>query len=314
VDVFRSDVLSQLRGCHGFLWRHRHVPRDRAVSVRLLPALEHQLGLPVYPDQSTCWHYDDKIAQAYLLEAAGIPIPRTWVFWTLEEALAFCARADYPLVLKLHAGASSHNVTRVDDRASAERWAGRMFGAGARGVGPDFGEAPLAPAERVRTAARILRRGRMPDVAQDRPLHHGYLLLQEFLPDNAYETRVMVIGERAFGRLRRNGDGDWRASGYGRTDPDPKGVDPAAVRLAFAVARRLGTQSLAVDMLRRGEDFVVSEISYCYSSWKVHICPGHWTLEGGPDEGGLRWHEGPMWGEAAQLEDFLARLETRYGG
>ena len=35
---------------------------------RLLPVIEKELGLVVYPDQNTCWHYDDKIAQYYLLK------------------------------------------------------------------------------------------------------------------------------------------------------------------------------------------------------------------------------------------------------
>jgi hypothetical protein len=51
------------------------------IARRLLPVIERELKLVVYRNQNTCWHYDDKIAQAYLLEAAGIPVPKTWVWF-----------------------------------------------------------------------------------------------------------------------------------------------------------------------------------------------------------------------------------------
>ena len=67
-------------------------------------------------------------------------------------------------------------------------------------------------------------------------------------------------------------------------------------------------QSVAIDGLWRGEECVVGEISYCYASWAVHACPGHWTLDGDPQTGLVRWQEGPMWPEDAQLEVFLAQF------
>jgi len=48
--------------------------------------------------------------------------------------------------------------------------------------------------------------------------------------------RSGVIGNRAFGFRRFNRQGDFRASGSGHLDWDPKQVDPAFVRLAFAIA------------------------------------------------------------------------------
>ena len=69
---------------------------------------------------------------------------------------------------------------------------------------------------------------------------------------------------------------------------------------------------LAVDMLHHRNRPVVHEISYCFSSWKVRICPRHWALKGAPEDGALDWCEGPQWGEQAQLADFLARLEAHH--
>jgi hypothetical protein len=137
------------------------------------------------------------------------------------------------------------------------------------------------------------------------------VLFQEFLPGNAFDTRVTVIGRRAFGFRRLNREGDFRASGSGRLDYDRDGVDLDAVRLAYATAAALEAQSVAIDGLMRGEDWVVGEVSYTYVSELIHDCPGHWELDGSPETGDLLWVAGSMWPEEAQIEDFLARLSAR---
>jgi glutathione synthase/RimK-type ligase-like ATP-grasp enzyme len=310
VDVFRFDVLDQLRGCDALMWRHIHMPSHRAVARRLLPVVEKELGLAVYPDQNTCWHYDDKIAQFYLLQAAGIPTPRTWVFWDLERAAEFCATAPYPLVFKLWAGAGSTNIALVENAAEARRHLLRLFGGGLRSF--EKTRAGIAHwRQRLGQAARLFLSGDLPNPGWLWELHKDYALIQEFLPGNAFDTRVTVIGRRAFAFRRFNRPNDFRASGSGLIDWNPKEIDEQAVRLAFRVAERLRTQSIAIDCLRKDGQPVVGEISYTYASWAVRECPGHWERQGDSDTGPLVWREGPMWPEEAQMTDFLARLEAR---
>lgn len=299
VDVYRADILHQLRGCHGFMWRHAHIPHMRQVAKRLLPVIENVLGLTVYPDQLTCWHYDDKIAQAYLFEATGIPAPATWPWFEREAALEWAETAAYPLVLKLWAGAGSTNVRLIRDRAEASHWIERLFGAGVASL------EPRTPAFGKRLAL-CKRAFLMGELESPWELHKGYALFQEFLAGNLFDTRITVIGDRAFGFRRFNRENDFRASGSGKIDHDPKGISPEFVRLAFEVADRLQTQSCAIDGLWRGKTPVVGEISYTYASWAVHDCPGHW-------DSALNWHSGQMWPEEAQVSDFLARLKAKYG-
>ncbi|PLX78343.1 MAG: hypothetical protein C0616_14725, partial [Desulfuromonas sp.] len=135
--------------------------------------------------------------------------------------------------------------------------------------------------------------------------HKGYALFQEFLEGNPYDTRVTVIGERAFGFRRFNRPNDFRASGSGKIDYTPDEIAPEFIRLAFDTARRLRSQSCAIDGLWRGSQPVVGEVTYTYTSWAVHECPGYW------DEN-LDWHAGNLWPEEAQAQDFIARLENRY--
>lgn len=315
VDVFRPDILDQVRGCHGFMWRFAHFPNLRQVARRLLPVIEREMGIPVYPDQNTCWHYDDKIAQSYLLQTAGIPIPRTWVWYDVRQAKEWAREARYPLVLKLSGGASSKNVRLLRSFGEAELWIDRLFGSGVTGLNGGAAKEPWSWERRIFNAAKVLLRGNPPEKPDERSweLHKNYVLFQEFLPGNEFDTRVAVVGNRAFAQRRFNRPNDFRASGSGKFDTDPSKIDLKAVRLAYRVAQRLKTQSIAIDCLRRGEERVVGEISYSYVSWIGLTCPGHWELSGDAMAGELVWREGRMWREEAQVADFLDRVKTSSG-
>ena len=261
--------------------------------------LEHELGFAVYPDRPTSWHYDDKIAQAFPFEALGVPSP-TWVWVDRSAALSWGASTSYPKVLKLPERLPR---TFASSGMRSRHGAGSSVSSG-RAISLD--EAQFSRRARLATAC-VFARGR----PTYRVPHHGYALFQGFLTGNPWDTRVTVIGHRAFGYRRYNRPGDFRASGSGRLDCD--GVNERFVKLAFKTARLLGAKSCAIDGLWDGERPVTSEISYTYVSRYVGDCPGHWALDGDPDEGPLRWIPGPMSPEEAQVEDFLVRLGQRAG-
>jgi hypothetical protein len=293
------------------MWRWAHTPADKQVAPALLRVIEHELGIPVYPDTRTAWHFDDKLAQLPLLQALGAPMPRTWVFFDRAAALAWSATAPYPVVFKLAVGASSSNVVRVDTARQARHLIERAWG---RGIFPGSlhpGPGPIAARRRARAlAGRAWRalgyvaRGEYPPLPSPgwRP-ERGYAYFQEFVPGNAFDTRIAVVGERAFGYRRLNRPHDFRASGSGAFDPDPGAIDRRCVEIAFAVSRAGGFQSMAYDFLALDGQPVVLELSYGFVDWMVHACPGHWTPGG-------RWVDGPMWPEDAQVDDFLDRLHA----
>jgi hypothetical protein len=305
VDAYSPAFFAQLEGCHAFMWWFPQMPGRGNWAKRLMLALDHALDIPLFPNRQSVWHFDDKIAQTYLLQAAGIPSPRTWVFWHKKDALSFCRTAQYPLVIKLAAGVMSRNVNLLHNVSEAEYWINRLFGAGLFSM-----EHPLNLArKRIRDSFRLLAKGLPPRPARRADLQTNYLLVQEFLPGNDFDTRVVVIGNRAFGFRRWNRPGDFRASGSGRLDRDPEQVEPDALRLAFRAARTLRTQSLSVDVLRRDGEPLLSEISYYYERFGAAGCPGHWELRGSDK---LEWVEGQMAPEDAIIEDFLQLVGSRY--
>ena len=298
VDVYGAEILQQLVGCHGFMWRHGHAPHMRQIARRLLPVIENELNLEVYPNQRTCWHYDDKIAQSYLLPAVGVPIPHTWIWYDKSKAIDFAYKANYPLVLKLFSGAGSTNVKLVSSFTESCKWIEQRFSVGVTSLDDE----QFSYSCRIKNAISTIRYG---GILINKELHKNYVLFQEFIPDNSYDTRVTVIGNRAFAYRRFNRPNDFRASGSGNFDVDPAKIDLHTVKLAFDVTKRLNVSSIAIDMLKSNRSPLVGEISYTYVSWMVHACPGHWDKD-------LTWHEGQIWPEEAQVEDFIARLKARF--
>ena len=311
VDAFAPDFFDQIAGCDGFMWWFPPTLYPRELGRRIMLALSQASNVLPFPDWKECWHFDDKIAQSYLLEAAGIRIPKTWVFWAADPAEAFCRTAPYPLVIKLSAGVYSNNVALVRNEAEARFHIGRLFH-------PDGVQKLAKPPASLREAVRLrlrdglrglkrLRRSR----SNGMDVHRDQLLVQEFLPGNAYDTRVTIIGKRAFGVRRFNRPNDFRASGSHHIDRDPALVAEDALRLAFRAARRLDVHSLAVDVLRRDGKPVLNEVSYFFPGYSVNLNSGRWELDGEPEDGHLRWVDGPISAEDATLDDFLERLQQR---
>jgi len=306
VDVRRADILEQIKDCDGFMWRHGHLPQHRQIARRLLPVIEKEMGIEVYPDQNTCWHYDDKLKQYYLLKAKGIAIPRTWIWFDYEQVLEWLKTAKFPMVIKLWSGAASQNVRLVEDENEAKIWVKRLFKEGLSSITDPYILRHNSFYWRLRYCAKMMLKKRL----ADRPweLHKNYVLFQEFIADNSYDTRVVIIGNRAFAKRRYNRHNDFRASGSGNLDNDPMKIDPEAIQLAFRVSKLLKSQSLALDILRQDGEHLVAEISYTYPSWSQYECPGHWLLEGKD----IIWKTGHMWPEEAQIKDFLVRLKEKH--
>jgi hypothetical protein len=304
VDAYSPDFFDQLDGCHAFMWWFPQMPGRGNWAKKLMLALDQALDIPLFPNRQSVWHFDDKIAQSYLLRAAGIPTPQTWVFWRYKDAIDFCRAARYPLVIKLASGIMARNVRMLRNFSEARYWINRLFGPGVFSL-----EHPVNTArKRARDYLRMLGKGLLLRPGRRADLHTNYLLIQEFLPGNDFDTRVVVIGNRVYGFRRWNRPDDFRASGSGRLDRNPEEVAPDALRLAFRAAHALQTESLSVDVLRRDGEPLISEISYYYERYGSAGCPGHWEVRG---SGEMEWVEGPLPPEDAIMEDFLQLVGRR---
>src|SRR5688572_23617189 len=58
VDAWRPDIFQQLEGCDGFMWRFGFRAPERLVARRVLFAVEHAMGIPVFPSWKSAWHFE----------------------------------------------------------------------------------------------------------------------------------------------------------------------------------------------------------------------------------------------------------------
>lgn len=314
VDVWSPDLMRQLRDVHGFMWRWAHLQGHFQIARRVLPVLEREWNIPVFPSQQTCWHYDDKVSQEFLFEAHDIPRPTTWIWFERDRALRWArAEASYPMVLKLSTGASSINVILVHHADEAIWWIHRVFNQGLFSLEQGNGSDDQLQKRIDEFFVSMRDTGFAPDPGPYfYEYHKGYVLFQKFLPGNAFDTRANIIGNRCFVFRRHNRPNDFRASGSGLLDFDQRAIDQRFIRLAFETAYKLGTQSVAIDGMYDGDRVVVGEISYTYVAWPLHACGGYWELDGTPKEGNLRFVEEPMWPGTAQAVDFLKLMDQHW--
>jgi [lysine-biosynthesis-protein LysW]---L-2-aminoadipate ligase len=90
---------------------------------------------------------------------------------------------------------------------------------------------------------------------------HG-ALVQQLVPSQGHDLRLIVAGERVVGCVRRMAaPGEWRtnvALGARRFEAQ---APPAAIRIALAAARAVGTTLVGVDMLPTPDGFTILEVN-----------------------------------------------------
>ena len=312
LDISKPDFCELLAGVDVFIYKWGHDHHNTQIANTILPIIEASQNLRCFPDMSTCWHYDDKIRQYYLLSDHGFPAVDSWVFWSRASALEWLAgHNDFPLVFKLRSGAGSLSVRLVRSRRSAESITKRMFGRGVlqTGVGLRHLTSTLNhdPVKIFRYYAINFRdRYLLPEQRQFWLRHKNYVYFQKFLPGNDWDTRVTTAGNRAHAFRRFTRPGDFRASGSNRWDIDPSQIDMRMVEIALTISRTLKFQAMAYDFIydERREPKIM-EMSYLYGgAGYPDFMNGYW------DEN-LAWREGRYWPQYFELCDLLGMHDLK---
>lgn len=309
VNGYSPYLLEQLEGCDAFLWHiNQDNTRDLLYSRSILTSVE-EMGIRVYPNHTTSWHFDDKVAQKYLLESIGAPLAETWVFFDKEEAHNFLESAEYPLVFKLRRGAGSLNVRLIRTKKEGHRLVHKMFGTGVR-VAPPLERASRALARIRRQVPHKdplwIRTKRAGSLFLDQTLYpqreRRYILFQRFISGNDYDIRVTIIGKKAFVYKRGVRNGDFRASGSGRLNHLTKNDIPYdMVKIAIKISQRFGFQSMAYDFVRdkSTDQPLLLEMSFGFVPDYVYDCHGYISDD-------LSWISGHFRPEDLIVEDMIA--------
>ena len=291
----QGKFWENLKDVTHFIFRWGQYDDEKNLSGSIMPVLFNNNGIKCFPDYNTSWHYDNKIAQNYLLYSNGFPQIETTVFWAKEKAFKYFENAKFPLVLKLSGGAGSSNVKLLQNKKQALKIANIIFSKGFSNTGFQQILSPYNYSYFKKMITSYIIGNK--DYWQ---INKNYILTQKYLPNNDYDTRVVTIGNRAIGFIRYNRPSDFRASGSGLFNLDPELVNKKCLKIAFNVSKKLKFQTMAYDFLfDEHNEPQICEISYTFSCGKPYTdCPGYW-------DDNLNWHEGKNWLEYYQLIDFL---------
>ena len=241
VNCYDNDIVNQLDDCDALMWHHHHADyKDVLFAKQLLFSLQ-QAGKIVFPDFHTAWHFDDKVGQKYLLESIGAPLVPSFVFYSKQDALNWAESTTFPKVFKLRGGAGSANVKLVKSKQEARRLIVKAFGKGF----PQFDRFGYLKERisRYRTGkdnlAGIFKGvGRLfipTNFSKMVSREKGYIYFQDFIPNNKFDVRLIVIGDKAYGMKRIVRNGDFRASGSEEFVHDE--IDSKILKIAFQVAK-----------------------------------------------------------------------------
>lgn len=309
VNAFTTNIIEHLKDCNALMWHHTHGNlKDVLTAKRILFALEHT-GKKVYPDFKSNWFFDDKVAQKYLFEAIGAPLVPSYVFYDKSEALDWARNTTFPKVFKLKAGAGARNVRLIKERSLAIEIINKAFSKGisqhnVRNAIRD----DLIRLKKTKNVINLFKAGARPFMKSEHNhflnRERGYVYFQDFVPDNAYDTRVVVIGNKAIAERRFVRKNDFRASGSGEFTYD--NINLKAVQIAFDVARALKLQSVAYDFVEdEGGSPLIVEMSYGFGVKGISGAPGYWDVD-------LNWYNEPVRPQEWILEDFLKELKSDY--
>lgn len=213
----RNDWLEQVEesNCKTFLvWPDVSDDATKTMQDERLRILQEELKKTIYPSLQAIWLYENKRVQHYWLKSHGFRVPKTWVFYRLDEALYFLKQADFPLVFKSNLGASASGVYIIKDRKEA-----------------------------IKKATLFLQKGYRVKGEKSIPRQVGSLYIQEYL-SNVKEWRMVRIGDSYFGH-GKDMEGQFH-SGSGKANwdiPSKKAFD-----LLYEVTEKGGFTSMDVDI------------------------------------------------------------------
>lgn len=310
IDLFQVNAIDILKQYNVLLWHFSGYIYEDMLEARSILNSAKLMGLKVFPDYFESWHFDDKVAETYALQAVGAPIPVSSIFYdinTFENWLKNSAQL--PIVGKLRTGSGSHNVKLFSNKGALKVYAKKMLDKGFNPVPSLIFKASsnikssgtiktfISRAKRIPEFLRTLKSSKM------FPNEKGYVFLQEFIPNDGYDLKIVVVSEKLSFIGRNIRKGEFRASGGGDLFFDRKYVTKDIIDSAFATSDALKFKCMGYDYVVNnitGEPKIV-EISYGFSHAALLLAGGYFDRKG-------MWHDEPLNAPQEILKNLLDSL------
>lgn len=310
IDLLRCNVVRELKRFDILLWHFNQYNHAEMLEARSILFAAKKMGLKVFPDFDDSWHFDDKVAEMYILEALNAPIPASFVYYDKESVIKSIDSGliKLPIVAKLRTGSGSHNVKLIKSERDLARYASKMFSGG-------YNPAPsllYKATSNVRSSHNkqqfMSKLKRVPEFlrtlasAKHFPHEKDYVYLQQFIPNDGYDMKVVVVGDKCAFIVRPIRSHDFRASGGGEVFFDKKYFNKQIIESAFKISDALGTQCMGYDYVVNKEtgEGVIVEMSYGFSHQAVMSSGGYYDRN-------LEWHEEPLNAPKELLNNLLKK-------
>lgn len=179
-------------------------------------------GIPTLNTSQAVSICDDKARASLVLEAAGIPSPRTFVTYSVESALDACEQLGYPAVLKPVTGSWGRLIAKVN--------------------GPDQARAIIS------------------QKSEHGSFHHEIYYVQEFIEKPGRDIRAYVIGGRVIAASYRTSE-HWITNAARGAVSLPCPITPEIEGLALRACEVVGARLAGVDLIETSEGLKVIEIN-----------------------------------------------------
>lgn len=246
--------------------------------------LETFLGKVCYPSMRETLVYEDKILENSIAKIYGFPFIETYVSYDKKDALRLIEEIEYPFVSKVSPSSGSVGVQLIRSKAQARRIVHQAFS----------------------------NNGRITHVVYNR--QKNFVYFQKFVPNDGYDIRVIMAGNRAFGYYRRTPKNDFRASGMHLEEK--RSLPDESLRLVRRMYKTLKFPQLVVDMLHGLDgNYYINEFSpICQQETPKQLMvdgiPGAYVF--GEDEH-IHFEPGKQWvHDLVLMEFFLNHYLTRH--
>jgi glutathione synthase/RimK-type ligase-like ATP-grasp enzyme len=240
--------------------------------------LETFLGKKCYPSVAHALLYEDKCLEAYISQLTNIPFAKTYITHDKEDALTLAYKLKFPLVHKIVPSSGSYGVELLPTVKKGIKIVREAFSVNGR-----------------KTHTNLFRQ-------------KDYVYFQDYIPNDGYDIRAIVVGNWVFGYYRKTLEGDFRASGMDFVEM--RELPKEAMTTARKVNDIINSPVLAVDMIL-GLDgkYHIIEFSPFYQmdspgELQVNGIPGVYIFS---SDGSYRFVEGRYWVAELAIREFLLR-------
>lgn len=191
IDIISTNWIENIKksNCDGFLVRPSFNKQVwKTMFDEKLYYINKIIGKPIYPSYDECFIYENKKNMSYYMQIKDIPHPKTYTFYSKDEANEYLDKLSYPVVFKTNIGSAGLGVKFIENKKQLKKIINLVF-----------------------TKFRFYNRGYTKYVKKyglGYPImddkQYNFLTIQEKL-DVKHEWRIIRLGESYFGHQKLEG-------------------------------------------------------------------------------------------------------------